>query len=67
MYDSLTLINGQLRNKSEILDQSAEKKVKGRDKGQQTQQHYSCNLLIKLVGTLWLTFVASFSLPEKAN
>ena len=60
MYESLTLINGQLRNKAENLDQSTERKGKGRDKGQTTQQHYSCNLLIKLVGTCFIFYYLPF-------
>ena len=49
LYDSLTLIDGQMRMKKELLDQSTERRVRGRDKGQPTQHNYNCNLLVKLV------------------
>lgn len=47
LWTSLVQIENQLRNKTEFLDQSADKKSKGRDKTQVSQSTYKCNILVK--------------------
>ncbi|KAL4219339.1 hypothetical protein ACF0H5_021919 [Mactra antiquata] len=45
LWTSLVQIDGSLRDKTELLDQSSDKKVKGKDKTQKTQQIFMCNIL----------------------
>lgn len=42
-----------MRMKQEMLDQSTDRKGKGRDKGQPSSHHFRCNLLLKLVSILY--------------
>ncbi|XP_053380161.1 protein odr-4 homolog [Mercenaria mercenaria] len=44
---SLVQIDGKLRKETELLDQSVEKKGKGKDKSQRSQTTYQCNILVK--------------------
>ncbi|XP_060607747.1 protein odr-4 homolog [Ruditapes philippinarum] len=47
LQTSLVQIDDKLRKKTELLDQSAEKKGKHKDKSTRSQTRYICNILVK--------------------
>lgn len=47
LCSSLTLIDGNVRKKTDLLDQSADRRGKSRDKGQTPGHVYRCNIIVQ--------------------